>query len=74
MSLDRPAAPWAEFLDDLDEHLDGVTDFHCIGGFVGRQCYGLGRETVDLDVLTVLPRGAAEQVMRLAGRGSPLQA
>ena len=74
MSLERPAAPWAEFLDDLDAHLDGVTDFHCIGGFVVSQCYGLGRETADLDVLTVLPRGAAEQVMRLAGRGSPLQA
>jgi hypothetical protein len=37
------------------------------------QHYGFARETADLDVLTVTPREAAEQVARLAGKGSDLQ-
>ena len=32
-----------------------------------------GRETADLDVLAVIPREVAEQVVQLAGKGSALQ-
>ena len=37
------------------------------------QHYGCARETADLDVLTVIPREAAELVAEIAGKGSPLQ-
>ena len=71
--LDGPAEPWLSFLTELDAQLDAPVDFHCIGGFVVSQHYGLGRETADLDVLSVIPREVAEQVVRLAGKGSALQ-
>lgn len=69
----RPEEPWFSFLAELDSILDEPADFHCIGGFVVSQCFGLGRETADLDVLTVRPRVAAPRVAELAGKGSPLQ-
>jgi hypothetical protein len=72
MPPDRPAEPWLSFLTELDAQLAEPADFHCIGGFVVSQHYGSGRETADLDVLTVIPREAAEQVARLAGKGSDL--
>jgi hypothetical protein len=49
-----------------------AADFHCIGGFVVSQHYGLGRETADLDVLAVIPRDVARRVVQLA-KGSALQ-
>lgn len=69
----RPEEPWFSFLTELDSIVDESADFHCIGGFVVSQCYGLGRETADLDVLTVRPRGAVSRIAELAGKGSPLQ-
>jgi len=72
MRSDRPAEPWQSFLEELDRGLETVTDVHCIGGFVVSQCYGLGRETADLDILTVIPLQASAQMMQLAGRGSTL--
>jgi len=56
----------------LDAQLDAPVDFHCIGGFVVSQHYGLGRETADLDVLAVIPREVAEQVVQLAGKRAGL--
>ena len=73
MPRDRPAEPWLSFLTDLDAALDQPADFHCIGGFVVSQHYGLARETADLDILTVIPLAAAQRVVELAGKGSPLQ-
>ena len=73
MPPDRPAEPWPSFLTELDAQLAGPADFHCIGGFVISQHYGFGRETADLDVLTVIPREVAEQVFQFAGKGSALQ-
>lgn len=67
-----PPEPWLSFLTDLDDALNGPADFHCIGGFVVSQFYGVARETVDLDVLTVIPPEAARRVESVAGRGSPL--
>jgi hypothetical protein len=59
-------------LTDLDAHLPEPADLHCIGGFAVSQHYGLGRETADLDVLTIVPRQLAESVTNHAGRGSLL--
>ena len=73
MPPDRPAEPWLSFLTDLDTQLAEPADLHCIGGFVVSQYFGFGRETADLDVLAVIPREVAEQIVRLAGKGSALQ-
>ena len=73
MRHEHPAEPWLSFLTELDAALDGPADFHCIGGFVVSQHYGFAREMADLDVLTVIPQGAAERVAEIAGKGSPLQ-
>ena len=72
MPGDRPDEPWLSFLTDLDAHLTEPADFHCIGGFVVNQHYGFARETVDLDVLTVIPWDSAEEVLQFAGKGSVL--
>jgi len=73
MSAERPVEPWFSFLTELDAGLEEPVDLHCIGGFVVSQTYGFARETRDLDVLTVAPRDAANRLLALAGRGSPLQ-
>ena len=70
---DRPDEPWLSFLKNLDAHLTTPADFHCIGGFVVSQYYGMARQTVDLDVLTVIPWDSAEEVLEFAGKGSVLQ-
>lgn len=72
MPPDGPAEPWLSFLTGLDAQLTEPADFHCIGGFVVSQHYGFGRETADLDILTVIPRQAAARVVQLAGKGSAL--
>ena len=72
MPADRPAEPWFSFLTELDAQLDEPADFHCIGGFVVCQYLGFGRETADLDVLSVIPGRAASRVVQLAGKGSAL--
>ena len=63
MPLDCPAEPWLSFLTELDAQLDAPVDFHCIGGFVVSQHYGLGRETADLDVLA--PKQSHQRRLRL---------
>ncbi len=62
----------AIFPDDLDLHLNNQVDLHCIGGFVVSQHFGLGRETADLDVLSVIPQKIGERLTEVAGRGSQL--
>jgi len=44
-----------------------------MGGFVVSQYYGLGRETADLDILSVIPKHLAERITEVAGRGSTLR-
>lgn len=68
-----PAEPWRSFLAELNAQLESPVDFHCIGGFVVSQYYGLGRETADLDILSIIPKQAVDRVSALAGRGSQLQ-
>ena len=72
MPADRPTEPWLSFLTELDAQLDEPADFYCLGGFVVSQHYGFSRETEDLDVLSVIPRQAADRVFQLAGKGSAL--
>jgi hypothetical protein len=72
MPRDYPVEPWLSFLTELDMQLAEPADFHCLGGFVVSQHYEFGRETVDLDVLAVIPRELVERVVQLAGAGSVL--
>ena len=72
MPADRPTEPWLSFLTELDAQLGEPADFHCLGGFVLSQYPGFGRETADLDLLSVIPGQAARRVVQLAGKGSAL--
>ncbi len=56
MAHDGPAEPWFSFLAELDSYLVDPADFHCIGGFAVSQHYGFGRETADLDILSIVPK------------------
>jgi hypothetical protein len=63
--------PWQSFLHDLDALLHGITELHCLGGFVIVESYDFTRVTADLDVVDV--RGIDPgQMADLAGRGSEL--
>lgn len=52
---DVPPEPWRSFLRELDERLNEAVELHCIGGFVVSMHYGIGRQTADIDFLTVVP-------------------
>ena len=69
---DLPTEPWWSFLSDLDAVLDEPADLHCIGGFAISQYFGFGRETADLDVLSVAPQPMRVAVAAAAGNGSAL--
>jgi hypothetical protein len=67
-----PPEPWASFLRELDELLKAAVELHCLGGFVVTQQYGVGRETSDIDFLSVATRSREDDVEALAGLGSAL--
>src|SRR5688572_33488056 len=69
---DLPPEPWQSFLRELDEHLTEAVELHCIGGFVVSLHYGVGRQTSDIDFLTVVPRTPADDLEAIAGEGSAL--
>lgn len=71
-SVDKPAEPWRSFLYDLDQGLKGSVELRCLGGFVLSQHYDIGRETSDIDILTVVEGSSANELEALAGRGSGL--
>lgn len=76
MPADGPAVPrepWRGFLSALDAALRGRVELRCFGGFVVSQHYGVGRETSDIDVVSVAHEAPDDDVERLAGLGSPLQ-
>lgn len=66
--------PWSSFLDELDEALSEPVALHCIGGFVVSLLYGLPRPTGDVDYIAAIPRYRQEELEKLAGRGSKLEA
>jgi uncharacterized nucleotidyltransferase DUF6036 len=67
-----PTEPWASFLRELDDLLKAPVELHCLGGFVVTQQYGVGRETSDIDFLSVATRSREDDVEALAGLGSAL--
>jgi Nucleotidyltransferase of unknown function (DUF6036) len=69
---DVPPEPWRSFLRELDDRLTGEVELHCIGGFVVSLYYGIGRQTSDIDFLTVVPRAPADDLEAIAGQGSNL--
>jgi hypothetical protein len=59
------------FFGELDTQLAGPTGLHCFGGFVVAQCYGLMRQTADIDILE--SKGTDLLTLaKMAGRTSPL--
>ena len=62
-----PTEPWASFLRELDGLLKAPIELHCLGGFVVTQQYGIGRETSDIDFLSVATRSREDDVEALAG-------
>ena len=62
--------PWNSFLHELDNFLDEETTLHCFGGFVVTEVYGSLRKTMDVDVVSVIPRYLS--LLDFAGRGSAL--
>lgn len=69
---DTPPEPWRTFLKELDAHLTGPNELHCMGGFVITQHYGIGRETSDIDFLSVVPRFSNDNIEGIAGLGSKM--
>src|ERR1700730_3584522 len=67
-----PAQPWRSFLQDLDERLKAAVELHWLGGFVVTQQYGIGRETSDIDFLSIVERSREDDVEAFAGLGSAL--
>lgn len=65
-------ARWASFLDELDGGLNRPVEMHCLGAFVLTVCWGVARDTADIDVLSFLPPDQASSVLQVAGRGSSL--
>lgn len=69
----RPGEPWFSFLNDLDGLLEEPTQLVCIGGFAVVHAYGFRRSTVDIDVISVIPRGLRSVLIEAAGRESALR-
>ena len=69
---DRLPEPWLSFLRALDRIASEPAVFHCIGGFVVTRCYGFGRETADMDVLSIVPNTEREAFLRAGGEGREL--
>ena len=66
----RPAQPYADFLDAIDEKIDTPVELHCMGGLVVSQHYGMPRQTHDLDTLLIQPENASALLEAIAGQGS----
>ena len=64
--------PWLSFLNELDALIQAPLCITCMGGFVVKSCYGLHRNTVDIDALVLEPSNQSLPVEKLAGFGSPL--
>ena len=64
--------PWRSFLDELDQVATEETLLDCMGGFVMTLHYGFSRETSDLDVLLIAPRGQSAPLLELGVQGGAL--
>ncbi len=72
MPIDLIPEPWRGFLMELDEQCHQPIDFHCLGGFVVTQVYGLTRTTSDVDVLMFVPKSEAAALINLGQKDSVL--
>lgn len=63
--------PWKTFLENVDRALTAPVVLHCLGGFVLVCCYGLPRQTNDIDYIETEISGDQE-LIALAGRSSDL--
>jgi hypothetical protein len=52
--------PWLAFLQDVDRALTTPVVLHCLGGFALMYCYGLPRQTNDIDYLETEVSGDTE--------------
>jgi Nucleotidyltransferase of unknown function (DUF6036) len=66
------AEPWRSFLAEIDGLLKDSVELRCLGGFVVSQQYGVGRETSDIDFLSVIAQSPDDNVEDLAGLGTKL--
>ncbi len=66
--------PWLAFLGAVDKALEGPVEIHCIGGFALTVLIDPVRPTGDVDFIQVVPSHAAERLLTIAGRDSPLAA
>ena len=64
--------PWPDFLTEIDARLSQIVKLHCLGGFVLTALYGIPRYTADLDYIDVMPRTAASELEKIAGKESAL--
>lgn len=64
--------PWLSFLQDVDRGLSGPLEVHCLGGFVLASLWNLPRPTGDVDFIEVRPDSAGEELLKIAGEGTPL--
>lgn len=64
--------PWHLFFLDLDEAQNEEISLHCLGGFVVSMCYGLQRQTVDVDFVSIVPSDQRNRLLELGREGSPL--
>ena len=64
--------PWLAFLRGADAAIAQPIDLHCAGGFAFGVLAGWPRPTGDIDVIGILPIAAGEELLRVAGEGSPL--
>lgn len=72
MPAEQLSDPWRSFLHDIDAQLAGPTEFHCLGGFVVAEYYGLARPTSDVDIIHVRGAATVADVQRIGGKGSAL--
>jgi hypothetical protein len=72
VATDPPPEPWRSFLAELDGQLKGRVELRCLGGFVVAQQYGVGRETSDIDFVSVIAQSSDDNIEILAGLGSRL--
>ncbi len=64
--------PWLSLWKEIDEAVKEPIKLHWLGGFVITLVYGLERSTADVDVISVIPRYSAGELLEIAGEGSTL--
>lgn len=64
--------PWHAFFSELDSALTIEVRLQCIGGFVITVCYGLQRQTADVDFISVQPADQFAHASDLGREGSAL--